>query len=120
MRHTKVSKAPAKTGNYIFPACREEVCNEFEFFTSTTHAGAHAGDSFFVRGIPADGEWHYVVVDLSQQGLPTFEADSAGSYTVLHMRFDVFNGTTADTDCRDIKLFSNICCKLCRNAFKNN
>ena len=94
------------TGRYMILKCRIPTTNkkgtEFEFFTSTTHAGAHAGDSFYVRGIPADGEWHYVVVDLSQQGLPTFEADSAGSYTALHIRFDVFNGTTADTEYVDI------------------
>ena len=94
------------TGRYMILKCRIPTTNkkgtEFEFFTSTTHAGAHAGDSFYVRGIPADGEWHYVVVDLSQQGLPTFEADSAGSYTALHMRFDVFNSTTADTEYVDI------------------
>ena len=94
------------TGRYMILKCRIPTTNkkgtEFEFFTSTTHAGAHAGDSFYVRGIPADGEWHYVVVDLSQQGLPTFEADSAGSYTALHIRIDVFNGTTADTEYVDI------------------
>ena len=94
------------TGRYMILKCRIPTTNkkgtEFEFFTSTTHASAHAGDSFYVRGIPADGEWHYVVVDLSQQGLPTFEADSAGSYTALHLRFDVFNGTTADTEYVDI------------------
>ncbi len=94
------------TGQYMILKCRIPTTNqkatEFEFFISTTHAGAHAGDSFFVRGIPADGEWHYIVIDLTQQGLPAFEADSAGSYTALHLRFDVFNGTTADTEYVDI------------------
>ena len=94
------------TGQYLIIKCRIPTTNkkstEFEFFTSTVHSGAHAGDSFFVRGVPADGEWHYIVVDLAAQNLPTFEADSAGSYTALHLRFDVFNGTTADTEYVDI------------------
>ena len=94
------------TGQYLVIKCRvpatNKKVNDFEFFTSTTHSGAHAGDSFYVRSVPADGEWHYLVMDLTQQNLPTFEADSAGSYTALHLRFDVFNGTTADTEYVDI------------------
>ena len=94
------------TGRYLIVKCRIPTTNtkatEFEFFTSTTHSGAHAGDSFFTRNIPADGEWHYLVIDLADQNLPTFEADSAGSYTALHLRFDVFNGATANTDYVDI------------------
>ena len=94
------------TGQYLIIKCRIPTTNkkatEFEFFTSTTHAGAHAGDSFYVRGVPADGEWHYLVMDLTAQNLPTFTADSAGSYTALHLRFDVFNGTTANTEYVDI------------------
>ena len=94
------------TGQYLIVKCRIPTTNkkatEFEFFTSTTHSGAHAGDSFYVRGVPADGEWHYLVMDLTAQNLPTFEVDSAGSYTALHLRFDVFNGTTANTEYVDI------------------
>ncbi len=94
------------TGHILIVKCRIPTTNqkptEFEFFTSTTHAGAHAGDSFYVRGIPADGEWHYIIADLTEQKLPTFEADSGGSYTALHLRFDVFNSTTAQSEYVDI------------------
>ena len=94
------------TGHLLIVKCRIPTTNkkttEFEFFISTTHAGAHAGDSFYVRGVPTDGEWHYIVVDMTEQSLPTFEADSSGSYTALHLRFDVFNGTTAQSEYVDI------------------
>ena len=94
------------TGNFLVVKCRIPETNktaaEFEFFISTTHSGAHAGDSFYMRGVPADGEWHYLIADLSQQNLPTFEADSSGSYTALHLRFDVFNVTTAPSEYVDI------------------
>jgi hypothetical protein len=94
------------TGHILIVKCRIPTTNkkatEFEFFISTTHAGAHAGDSFYMRGIPADGEWHYLIADLTQQKLPTFEADSSGSYTALHIRFDVFNVTTAKDQYVDI------------------
>ena len=94
------------TGQYLIIKCRIPTTNkkttDFEFFTSTTHAGAHSGDSFYVRGVPADGEWHYLIMDLTAQKLPTFAGDSAGSYTTLHLRFDVFNGTTANTEYVDI------------------
>lgn len=94
------------TGQYLVIKCRipesNKVATNFEFFTSTEHAGAHAGDSFFIRGVPADGEWHYVIADLTQQGLPTFAADSGGAYTALHLRFDVFNGVTPSDEYVDI------------------
>ena len=94
------------TGKFLVVKCRIPETNktaaEFEFFISTTHSGAHAGDSFYMRGVPADGEWHYLIADLSQQNLPTFEADSSGSYTALHLRFDVFNVTTAPSEYVDI------------------
>ena len=94
------------TGHYLIVKCRVPETNakpaEFEFFISTTHASAHAGDSFTMRNIPADGQWHYLVADLTEQSLPTFEADSSGSYTALHLRFDVFNITTAKDQYVDI------------------
>ena len=94
------------TGHYLIVKCRVPETNstpaEFEFFISTTHAGAHAGDSFVMRNIPADGQWHYLIADLTQQNLPTFETDSSGSYTALHLRFDVFNVTTAKDQYVDI------------------
>ena len=67
----------------------------FEFFISTEHAGAHAGDSFIVHELIADGNWHVLLVDVADQQLPTFAPDSSGSYTALHLRFDVFNITTS-------------------------
>ena len=94
------------TGHFLVVKCRVPETNksatEFEFFISTAHAGAHAGDSFHVRGVPADGQWHYIIADLSQQNLPTFEADSSGAYTALHLRFDVFNVTTDPSEYVDI------------------
>lgn len=94
------------TGHYLIVKCRVPETNstpaEFEFFISTTHSGAHAGDSFVMRNIPADGQWHYLIADLTQQNLPTFETDSSGSYTALHLRFDVFNVTTAKDQYVDI------------------
>ncbi len=94
------------TGQYLIVKCRVPETNatpaEFEFFVSTTHASAHAGDSFHMRNIPADGQWHYLIADLSVQGLPTFEADSSGSYTALHLRFDVFNIPTEKDQYVDI------------------
>ncbi len=94
------------TGQYLIVKCRVPETNatpaEFEFFISTTHSGAHAGDSFHMRSIPADGQWHYLIADLSVQGLPTFEADSSGAYTALHLRFDVFNIPTEKDQYVDI------------------
>lgn len=94
------------TGAFLLVKCRIPETNqrttEFEFFISTEHTGAHAGDSFYIRGIPADGQWHYVIADLTKQGLPTFEPGSTGIYTAQHLRFDVFNGVIPATEYVDI------------------
>ena len=74
----------------------------FEFFTSTVSSGAKAGESFSIHDLIADGEWHVMVADMADQSLPTFKADSAGSYTALHLRFDIFNQPTASDTYVDI------------------
>lgn len=83
------------TGRYLAVKYRIPAANaestEFEFFTSTVNPGAQAGESFPVRGLIEDGTWHVMVVDMAEQKLPTFKADSTGAYSALYLRFDVFN-----------------------------
>lgn len=83
------------TGRYLAIKYRIPTSNpealSFEFFTSTVHSGAQAGESFAVSAPIADGAWHVLIVNMAEQGLPTFEADSEGFYTALHLRFDIFN-----------------------------
>ena len=94
------------TGQYLAVKYRLPKENaeavQFEFFTSTEHSGAHAGDSFHVNELIADGNWHVLLVDVADQHLPTFAPDSSGSYTALHVRFDVFNVTTSPETYVDI------------------
>lgn len=92
---TYQSSTASPTGRYLavkyrIPASNAETA-EFEFFTSTVHHSASAGDSFSVRELIEDGAWHVMVVDMAGQKLPTFTADSAGTYAALHLRFDIFN-----------------------------
>ena len=94
------------TGQYLAVKYRLPKNNPetvyFEFFTSTEHSGAHAGDSFHVNELIADGNWHVLLVDVADQHLPTFAPDASGSYTALHVRFDVFNVTTSPETYVDI------------------
>ena len=94
------------TGQYLAVKYRLPENNPekvyFEFFTSTEHSGAHAGDSFHVNELIADGNWHVLLVDVADQHLPTFAPDSSGSYTALHVRFDVFNVATSPETYVDI------------------
>ncbi|MBE6558217.1 MAG: hypothetical protein E7661_04315 [Ruminococcaceae bacterium] len=90
------------TGQYLAVKYRLPENNpdkiHFEFFISTKHPDAQAGESFMVNSLIADGEWHVLLVDMADQMLPTFEADSSGSYTALYLRFDIFNTpVSADT-----------------------
>ena len=94
------------TGQYLAVKYRLPKENpdkvHFEFFISTEHSSAHAGDSFMVNELIADGNWHVLLADVADQHLPTFDPDSAGSYTALHIRFDVFNITTSPETYVDI------------------
>ncbi len=77
---------------YRFP--KGSHVSDFEVFTSTVNSSALGGESFHIRGLVADGEWHVAVADLSAQGLPTFEPTNAGKYMAQHLRLDVFNTVT--------------------------
>ena len=94
------------TGHYLAVKYRLPKENPdkvtFEFFLSTEHSGGHAGDSFNVNELKADGNWHILLVDVTNQGLPTFKPDSSGAYTSLHIRFDVFNDVTSPETYVDI------------------
>ncbi len=82
------------TGHYMVIKYRYptgSTYSDMEIFTSTVNPGAIGGESFPLRGLSKDGEWHVALIDLSAQGLPTFEATSDGSYLVKYVRLDVFN-----------------------------
>ncbi len=89
------SSTPTPTGCYLAVKYRIPTANaetaEFEFFTSTERTEAHAGESFPVKGLIEDDAWHVMIVNLTEQKLPTFGSDASGTYAALHLRFDVFN-----------------------------
>ncbi len=88
---------PRVTGQYLairyrFPKGGKK--SDFQIYTSTQNPAAVAADYFSVPGLVDDGEWHTLILDLAEQGLPTFEPGADGSYTALHLRLDIFNTVT--------------------------
>lgn len=102
-----------ETGQYIvikyrIPKMYQNQEVTLEFFTSTVNEGAKGGDNFtFTKNtVPADNQWHVVVVDVTQFGKrDSIVATEDGKYILKHVRFDAINGTT-DTSYRiDISYF---------------
>ena len=83
------------TGQYLFIKYRipteYSTLNYFEIFTSTVNAHFVGGDNFKVN-VTQDGEWHVVIVDVSQKLDATkFGRNSEGRYLAKYLRIDVFD-----------------------------
>ena len=84
------------TGQYLYLKYRIPVGSGYstlsamEIFTSTVNAHFQGGDSFNINVIQ-DGEWHVVIVDVSQKLAATkFGKNSEGRYVAKYLRVDVF------------------------------
>ena len=90
----------AHTGQYLFLKYRipsgsgYSTLSAMEIFTSTNNAHFTAGDNFTISVIQ-DGEWHVVIVDVSQKLAATkFGRNGEGRYVAKYLRVDVFEQTT--------------------------
>ena len=96
----KPSTATVESGKYLavkyrIPNTNTEQIGRFEFFISTAVSSPRADCYTSVSGIKNDGEWHVLVIDLSQVESESFKghfvANSAGKYFPQFLRFDFFD-----------------------------
>jgi hypothetical protein len=87
---------------YRIPKENPEDAGCFEIFTSTSNAGATAGDQIFCYNLKNDGYWHVIVVDMTKEKHPTFSADEDGKFYANYLRFDFFSSKHALTSYVDI------------------
>ncbi len=85
----------AHTGQYLFIKYRIPTnyskLNYFEVFTSTVNAHFQGGDNFRFN-VEQDGEWHVVIVDVTQKlGSTKFAPGTDGRYLAKYLRIDVFD-----------------------------
>ena len=88
------------TGQYLFIKYRiptdYSTLNYFEVFTSTVNAHFQGGDSFRFDVIQ-DGEWHVVIVDVSQKlAVTKFCKNTEGRYLAKYLRIDVFDAAPSE------------------------
>ena len=88
------------TGQYVVfkyraPESFSGVSTHFDIFSGTESSSpvGDGSDSFRLRNVVADGEWHVLVVDMSS--LSGFNADEFGAYLADYIRFDLINSSTA-------------------------
>ena len=88
------------TGQYIvvkyrIPTSNPDTLPYLQFFASTEEASATGrGDNITVplnSGVYADDQWHVLIVDLSKSGMSAIVPNEDGTYSIQHIRFDVFN-----------------------------
>ncbi|MBR2335948.1 MAG: hypothetical protein IKA62_06990 [Clostridia bacterium] len=90
-----------ETGQYVvikyrIPKMYEDQSVTLEFFTSTVNESAKGSDNFTFNNdiVPADNEWHVIVVDTTTFGKGSLIApNSDGKYILKYLRFDAINGT---------------------------
>ena len=88
------------TGQYLFIKYKIPTgissLSAFEVFTSTVNAHFVGGDNFTINGLIQDGNWHVVIVDVSQQLASTkFGLNADGKYAAKYLRVDFFNQKVA-------------------------
>ncbi len=95
---THIASNGEATGQYLvfkyrYPGGKSP--SDIQIYTSTANNSAIAEEYFTIHDLTVDDNWHIMVVDMSKQGLPTFEAAASGKYVALHIRMDIFNAVTA-------------------------
>ena len=88
------------TGQYLYLKYRipsgsgYSTLSAMEIFTSTVNPHFVAGDNFTIN-VTQDGEWHVVIVDVSQKlSTDKFGKNSEGRYIAKYLRVDVFEQKT--------------------------
>ena len=77
---------------YRIPTSNAEPTSIFEIFSSTENSGPAGTDYAQVRDIKKDGEWHVLVVDITEyKTSTTFNPAGDGTYAAKYMRFDFFD-----------------------------
>ena len=97
------------SGQYVvmkfrIPNNNPDKLGYWNFFCSTVNDGPTGSDAFYGENeqIPADGQWHVIVLDLSARENETFSPAEDGTYIAKYLRFDVFNGAVSDNTSYDV------------------
>lgn len=93
------------TGKYLVikyrvPTEVADMASSFELFVSTQNEAPDANGRFESPKIVHDGQWHIMVIDMTQSA--TFTAASDGNFYAKHARVDMINGQYDDSTYIDI------------------
>lgn len=89
---------------YRLPTTNSKEVTGFDIFCSTVNSSAQGNDCFTINNVAInDGEWHLLVVDLSQFGKNSiFATNGNGEYVAKFLRIDVFSSVMSSSDYIDI------------------
>ena len=91
---------------YRIPATNTVKHDLFQAYISTESQDPSDPNYAIARTAKQDGEWHVMVIDLSEYGMKNFIQNEDGTYNTKHLRLDIVNTTLGSNDYIDIQYVS--------------